>query len=132
MTLRRFSWSMIVMLFCFGLIVTLATPVLAQHPSDEDVLIGKEVIPAANTNSSQSSAEDGSVQSLRSASGESTMIKVNPFYGAVTIVYLQCGHIVGKLMPAGCGRSGVNWRYTTDCPKSDTIYVTLPCMRHKP
>jgi hypothetical protein len=59
-------------------------------------------------------------------SGDGSMLKIYPSYG-VTIIYMQCGHIVGKTMPSGCGCSAGNWRYTTDCEKSAPIYINLPC-----
>ena len=131
MSIKRFIWYMFALLCCFGLIVTLASPVFARQPTEGDKLVDKGVTSAANTSSTVSSADDGSTLSLKSVSGESTLIKVYPFYG-VNIIYLQCGHVVGRVLPAGCGHSAGSWRYTTDCSKSDPIYVTLPCMRHKP
>jgi hypothetical protein len=61
--------------------------------------------------------------------GDGNLIKVYPTFGT-TIIYLQCGRIVGKVLPTGCGCSAGNWRYTTDCQKNNTIYVSLPCPRH--
>lgn len=127
MSYKRFFWYLFVMLFCFGLIVTLATPVFAGQAPQGDMPIEKVVIPAAKT----SSAGDGLTLSGKGVSGEPTLLKVNPYYG-VTIIYLQCGHVVSKTTPACCGCSAGQWRYTTDCPKSDPIYVNLPCWRHKP
>jgi len=131
MSLKRFFLYLFVLFFCFGLIVTLVTPVFAGQATQGDMPLEKEVIPAANTKSAGSSASNGSTFSSESVSGESNLLKINPYYG-VTIIYLQCGHVVSKVKPACCGCSAGKWRYTTDCPKSDPIYVTLPCWRHKP
>ena len=131
MSYKRFFWYLFVMFFCFGLIVTLATPVFAGQAPQGDMPIEKVVIPAAKTNSAGSSSGNASTSSCKGVSGEPTMLKVNPYYG-VTIIYLQCGHVVSKVTPAGCGCSAGQWRYTTDCQKSDPIYVNLPCSRRKP
>ncbi|OGO36683.1 MAG: hypothetical protein A2W35_21110 [Chloroflexi bacterium RBG_16_57_11] len=131
MTLKRFLCYMLVVFFCFGLIVTLATPAFAGQSTQADMPTEKVVVPAGKPNSAEASAGFGAASAYRSVGGETTLIKVFPYYGA-TIVYLQCGHVVAKVVPAGCGYSAGKWRYTTDCQKSTPIYVSLPCMRHKP
>jgi hypothetical protein len=64
--------------------------------------------------------------SMPASSGDGNMVKVYPATTENTIIYIQCGRIVGKTTPA-CGCRGSNYHYTTNCPKGNTIYVTLPC-----
>jgi hypothetical protein len=113
MNKKRLLWYLIVLLFCFGLIVTPANSVFANQSTQADMPLEKDVLPSAN------------------AKSEAGMIKVIPSYDK-TIVYLQCGRVVGKVVPAGCGCSSGGWRYTSSCPKSETIYLTLPCTWRKP
>jgi hypothetical protein len=113
MNKKRLLWYLIVLLFCLGLIVAPANTVFANQSTQADMPLEKVVIPAAN------------------AKSEASIIKVFPS-NEKTIVYLQCGHVVGKVVPAGCGCSSGGWRYTSECPKSETIYLPLPCYRRKP
>ena len=132
---KRFLWYLFVLLACFGLIVTLTNPVFARQSKQADMPLEKTVVPGVKTNSASSSASSsaggGATQSCRNVGGESKQIKVFPSFGA-TVIYLQCGHVVGKVMSTGCGCSAGNWRYTTNCQKSAPIYVNLPCSHHKP
>lgn len=66
--------------------------------------------------------------SCPSSGGDGSLIKVYPSFSA-TIIYMQCGHIVGKILPSGCGCRSGNWRYTTSCQKTAPIYINLPCPR---
>lgn len=62
--------------------------------------------------------------------GEGSQIKVfEPI--DQTVIYLQCGHVVSKILATGgcrCGGVG-NWHYTTDCPHKPPLYINLPCPR---
>jgi hypothetical protein len=60
------------------------------------------------------------------ASGDGNQVKVYPIMTESTIVYLQCGRVVGKIEPA-CGCRGGNYHYINKCTKGKTIYVSLPC-----
>ena len=122
----RLTWLVLVMIVCFGLLVALATPVFASKPVPEQFPAEEVYIPDSKPDPSASSVSDFEVSSLRSVSGEANLIKVFPSY-QTTFVYLQCGHVVAKVVPYGCGKRAGNWRYTTSCQKSDTIYVTIPC-----
>lgn len=61
------------------------------------------------------------------SSGDGNLVKVYPVTTENTIIYLQCGKVVGKITPV-CGCRGSNYHYTNNCPKGKTIYVTLPCL----
>jgi hypothetical protein len=95
-------------------------PVFAHQTTQVDLLLARPALPAAATTAAAKKSSCGNV------SGDGSIIKVAPFYNA-NIIYLQCGHVVGKIKPAACGCSAGKWRYTTDCQKTAPIYVTLPC-----
>lgn len=63
------------------------------------------------------------------SSGDGNMLKIYPTTTNNTIIYLQCGKIVGKSQPV-CGCRG-NYHYTNTCPKGNKIYITLPCVCRK-
>jgi hypothetical protein len=73
-------------------------------------------------------AADSRAVSCGGTSADGRFIKVYPTFGQ-TIIYLQCGRVVARVEPAGCGCRGGNWRYINDCKKGPPIYVTLPCHR---
>ena len=129
MRTMRLSWLVLVILLCFGLIVALATPVFASPQVPQQYPAEKVFVPASNSSPSVNTVNESDVFTSRSVSGEANLIKVFPSYQA-TVVYLQCGHVVAKAVPYGCGMKAGNWRYTTTCQKSDTIYVSIPCWRH--
>jgi hypothetical protein len=95
-------------------------PVFARQTTQVDLQLARPAIPAATMTAASKKSSCGNV------SGDGSLIKVAPFYNA-TIIYMQCGHIVGKVKPTGCGCSSGKWRYTTDCQKTAPIYITLPC-----
>lgn len=58
--------------------------------------------------------------------GETRMLKISGGFSNVRYVYLQCGKKVGVLEPPTCSCGG-NWRYTYDCKKPPTVFITIPC-----
>ena len=100
-------------------------PVFARQTTQVDVQLERPAIAATKA----AAAGGAGSNSCGGVGGDSNLLKVYPSYG-VTIIYLQCGHVVGKVEPSGCGCPSGNWRYTTDCPKSAPLYITLPCPRH--
>ncbi len=59
-------------------------------------------------------------------SGESRMMKISGYTTDVRYVFIQCGKKVGVIEPPTCSCAG-NFRYTYDCKKPPTVYITLPC-----
>ncbi len=100
-------------------------PVFARQTTQVDLQLARPASPSAAT----AATAAGKKSSCGNVSGDGSLIKVAPFYNA-TIIYMQCGHIVGKIKPTGCGCSSGKWRYTTDCQKTAPIYVNLPCPGH--
>lgn len=96
-------------------------PVFARQTTQVDLQLARPQAPAA-------AASPQVVGRCASSGGDGSLIKVYPSFGT-TIIYMQCGHVVGKILPSGCGCSSGNWRYTTDCQKSAPIYINLPCPR---
>jgi hypothetical protein len=97
-------------------------PVFANQTTQVDLTLARPAALAAAAGISKSSNS----ACFAGSGGDGHLIKVYPTFGT-KIVYLQCGHIVGKVLPTGCGCQAGNWRYTTDCKNSGTIYITLPC-----
>jgi len=64
----------------------------------------------------------------RGVSGETRMMKIAGVTTDVRYVYMQCGKKVGVLEPPTCSCGG-GFRYTYDCKKPPTVYITLPCHR---
>jgi hypothetical protein len=98
-------------------------PVFADQTTQVEMQLERPAVRSAAEN-----AAGGSVKGKCSvgSGGDGSLIKVYPSFGT-TIIYMQCGRVVGKVLPTGCGCSAGNWRYTTDCQKSAPIYVNLPC-----
>jgi hypothetical protein len=68
----------------------------------------------------------GKASGYSGVSGESNMMKVYPVTTEVKYVYLQCGKKVASFGPPTCTCGG-NWRYTYNCVKPKTVYITIPC-----
>ena len=98
-------------------------PVFARQTTQVDLQLARPQAPAA-----AAAASAQVVGRCASSGGDGSLIKVYPSFGT-TIIYMQCGRVVGKILPSGCGCSSGNWRYTTDCKKSAPIYINLPCPR---
>jgi hypothetical protein len=72
------------------------------------------------------SAGSGGSCGYTGVSGDSRMLKINPVYTETRFVYLQCGKKVAEFGPPSCSCGG-NWRYTYDCKKPPTVYISIPC-----
>ena len=96
-------------------------PVFARQTTQVDLQLQRPASPAA-------AKAAAARRSCRNVTGEGNLLKIYPSYG-VTIIYIQCGHIVGKILPAGCGCSAGKGRFTPVCQKSAPIYISLPCHR---
>jgi hypothetical protein len=102
--------------------LTQDVPVFARQTTQVKMQLERPMVPAA------AAAGYSAGRSCRGVAGDSRQIKVFATYGA-NIIYLQCGHVVGKVISSSCGCSSGSWRYTTDCQRSAPIYVNLPCPR---
>lgn len=100
-------------------------PVFANQTTQVELTLEQ---PAAQPAAASMAGKSWKGACFAGSGGDGNLLKVYPTFGT-TIVYLQCGRIVGKVLPTGCGCSAGNWRYTTDCQKNSTIYINLPCPR---
>lgn len=96
-------------------------PIFAQKVTEVSLQLQRPERPNA-----AGAAGLGARRACRAGAGAAGSYPIFPSYGE-TIIYMQCGRIVGKVLPMGCGCSAGNWRYTTDCVKSAPIYINLPC-----
>lgn len=99
-------------------------PVFARQTTQVGLQLARSQVPAAKA----PAANFPVAGACPSSGGDGNLIKVYPTFDT-TIIYMQCGHIVGKILPSGCGCRSGNWRYTTNCQKSAPIYINLPCPR---
>lgn len=99
---------------------------LSSHALNAAACQKQAVIDVEQEAASANAAYSGGSCGYTGVSGDTRMLKIAPVYTSTRFVYLQCGKKVGEFGPPSCSCGG-NWRYTYDCKKPPTVYITIPC-----